>query len=432
MLIRWLWCSASTSAFLSVQHPHLFKQRWFHAQQRSWSLVSRTRRTLCLDLRLRRLLEANRTLRLVGSVLGGLALVLHTGAPPVLRGSDHHATGSLGFVVKRARNMAWRASGHTNAELVHNLKRLGLIESPVVEKAFLAVDRKYFVPVGRPASVSLSTPSTSGQQQQQQQHMEPSASATAQVREASAPQPPAANAPLGVFPGRQHEERDEFAQNDPYEDSPQYIGYYATISAPHIQAMCAELLRSHIGRPGARVLDVGSGTGYLTAIFAKLGEFTLQLSDATEDIAAPTPATTRALLPRVFGIDHVRPLVEASLQNIRLSNPELIDEQRVAFKADDGRLGWPEYAPFDAIHVGAAADVVPRALLEQLKPGGRMVIPIGPEGGDQKLVAIDRDETDPSKYIQKDITGVRYVPLCDLAYQWQGALNADTEEEEKL
>jgi protein-L-isoaspartate(D-aspartate) O-methyltransferase len=320
--------------------------------------------------------------------------------------------------------MAWRASGRSNAELVQNLKRVGLIESAVVEKAFLAVDRRHFVPVSRRAEQPRSeTPAHAGAPAGRRQD------------------PISAPSPL-VFPSPRTSERDEFAQNDPYEDSPQYIGYYATISAPHIQAMCAELLLPYVGRPGARVLDIGSGTGYLTAIFAKMGEFALQVSTETsvghhrspgldQTEAAAAPSMSSVVLPRVFGVDHIRPLVEDSERNVRASNPELIAEQRVLFKADDGRLGWPEYAPYDAIHVGAAADVVPRPLLEQLKPGGRLVIPIGPEGGDQKLVAIDRDEADPSKYVQKDITGVRYVPLCDLAYQWQGALSAETEEEEE-
>ncbi|KAF6002290.1 Protein-L-isoaspartate(D-aspartate) O-methyltransferase [Cyanidiococcus yangmingshanensis] len=316
--------------------------------------------------------------------------------------------------------MAWRASGRSNTELVQNLKRVGLIQSPVVEKAFLAVDRGHFVPVGRRI---------------EQRPTEAPAHASAQG---------SLSVPSSmVFPSPRNDERDEFAQNDPYEDSPQYIGYYATISAPHIQAMCAELLLPYVGRSGARILDIGSGTGYLTAILAKMGEFALQATtetsvdhrESSETIRmepASTSVASSVILPRVFGVDHIRPLVEDSERNVRASNPELVAERRVVFKADDGRLGWPEYAPYDAIHVGAAADVVPRPLLEQLKPGGRMVIPVGPEGGDQKLIAIDRDEADPSKYVQKDITGVRYVPLCDLAYQWQGALNAEPEEEEKL
>ncbi|KAK4532157.1 hypothetical protein CCYA_CCYA11G3014 [Cyanidiococcus yangmingshanensis] len=316
--------------------------------------------------------------------------------------------------------MAWRASGRSNTELVQNLKRVGLIQSPVVEKAFLAVDRGHFVPVGRRIEQRLT---------------EAPAHASAQG---------SLSVPSSVvFPSPRNDERDEFAQNDPYEDSPQYIGYYATISAPHIQAMCAELLLPYVGRSGARILDIGSGTGYLTAILAKMGEFALQATtetsvdhrESSETIRmepASTSVASSVILPRVFGVDHIRPLVEDSERNVRASNPELVAERRVVFKADDGRLGWPEYAPYDAIHVGAAADVVPRPLLEQLKPGGRMVIPVGPEGGDQKLIAIDRDEADPSKYVQKDITGVRYVPLCDLAYQWQGALNAEPEEEEKL
>ena len=334
--------------------------------------------------------------------VAGTAWTVHWGSGHCGRGLGAWAAPLT--VVERARKavrkMAWRSSGRSNAELVHNLKTAGLIRSPAVERAFLAVDRKFFVPL------TDGTPSSSARG----------------ARERHAPR------------------REELIGNDPYQDSPQYIGYSATISAPHMHAMCAELLLPYIGRAGAHVLDVGSGTGYLTTIFAKMSEYAQghhegapPRTETEERTAMPvdTPSGgASSELARVYGIDHIRGLVDDARRNVELSNPELVQQQRIFFRTGDGRLGWPEHAPYDAIHVGAAADPVPAALLQQLKPGGRMVIPLGPEGGEQILTAIDRDEHDPERYVQKAVTAVRYVPLCEREYQWQG--EQQTEEEEAL
>lgn len=178
---------------------------------------------------------------------------------------------------------------------------------------------------------------------------------------------------------------------DPYMDHPVPIGYNATISAPHMHAACLALLNDHL-QPGMRALDIGSGSGYLTAIFALLvGE------------------TGHAI-----GVEHIPELTEKSIENVKKSKAaHLLASGSLSLHTGDGRLGFAERAPYDAIHVGAAAATVPPALLEQLKPGGRMVIPVGDLF--QDLVVIDKDLQ--GEVTQWDYTQVRYVPLTDRQLQ---------------
>ncbi|XP_039125227.1 protein-L-isoaspartate O-methyltransferase-like isoform X2 [Dioscorea cayenensis subsp. rotundata] len=179
--------------------------------------------------------------------------------------------------------------------------------------------------------------------------------------------------------------------NPAYVDSPMPIGYNATISAPHMHASCLELLEEHL-QPGMRALDVGSGTGYLTACFAMM--------------VGPQG--------RAIGIEHIPELVAFSIDNINKSAAApLLKGGSLSVHAADGRLGWPELAPYDAIHVGAAASEIPPALLEQLKPGGRMVIPVGNIFQDLKVV--DKN-LDGSINIRNEAS-VRYVPLTSRAAQ---------------
>ncbi|XP_048545099.1 protein-L-isoaspartate O-methyltransferase-like [Triticum urartu] len=171
----------------------------------------------------------------------------------------------------------------------------------------------------------------------------------------------------------------------PYFDSPMAIGYNATISAPHMHAACLELLEDHL-QPGMRALDVGSGTGYLTACFALM--------------VGPGG--------RAVGVEHIPELVASSTENIKKSAaaPQLNDGS-LSIHIADGREGWPELAPYDCIHVGAAAPQIPEALIEQLKPGGRMVIPVGTIFQELKVV-----EKKPDGGVSiRDETSVRYVPL---------------------
>ncbi|XXG49457.1 hypothetical protein AAC387_Pa02g3639 [Persea americana] len=175
------------------------------------------------------------------------------------------------------------------------------------------------------------------------------------------------------------------AGNPAYADSPMPIGYNATISAPHMHAMCLELLEDHL-QPGMHALDVGSGTGYLTACFAIM--------------VGPGG--------RAVGVEHIPELVASSIENIKKSAAApLLENGSLSVHVGDGRLGWPEHAPYDAIHVGAAAPEIPQPLIDQLKPGGRMVIPVGNIFQDLQVV---EKKTDGSIDIRTK-TSVRYVPL---------------------
>ena len=165
-----------------------------------------------------------------------------------------------------------------------------------------------------------------------------------------------------------------------------------------MHAHCLELLKDTIVNTSdtPSVLDVGCGSGYLAAVFARLD-----------------PRV------RVIAIDYVPELTAMTTQNLNKSDAELLSLGRIVVETRNGWEGVAERAPFDAIHVGAAADGYPRALMEQLKVGGKMIIPVGKDGESQALVVVERlDEGITEESFRKtDVLGVRYVPLVKGSYK---------------
>jgi len=194
-----------------------------------------------------------------------------------------------------------------------------------------------------------------------------------------------------------------------YIDAPTPIGYNATCSAPHMHSYALELLKDHL-KPGAKILDVGSGSGYLCVVFARL------ISGGGAGNGGEDRGITKIQPPkgRVIGIDHIPELVQTSISNVQKdsSAKKLLHSGILKLVTGDGWKGMESEAPFDAIHVGAAAANIPMALLDQLRNGGRMVIPVGPEGMEQKLAIVDK-KADGS-VVREDIMGVVYVSLFAL------------------
>mgnify|MGYP002733438182 CR=1 FL=1 len=169
---------------------------------------------------------------------------------------------------------------------------------------------------------------------------------------------------------------DEALAHRAYEDTALPIGHNQTISQPYIVGRMTELLLA--AGPLDKELEIGTGSGYQTAVLAQLVE-------------------------RVFSVERIQALQDRAKE--RLLELEL---RNVVFRWGDGWEGWPALAPYNGILVTAAASQVPQALLEQLAPGGRLVIPVGGNGQDQQLLLITREEQGFNRQV---LDPVRFVPL---------------------
>ncbi|MBE3123579.1 MAG: protein-L-isoaspartate(D-aspartate) O-methyltransferase [Planctomycetes bacterium] len=161
-----------------------------------------------------------------------------------------------------------------------------------------------------------------------------------------------------------------------YADTPLPIGHGQTISQPYIVAEMTRQLRL---KPGAKVLEIGTGSGYQAAVLAHQ-------------------------TPKVFSIEIVRPLAQEAAKRLARLGYGVV---RVRY--GDGFYGWPEEAPFDAIIGTCVAGEVPPPLIQQLKAGGRMVIPLGQRDGAQDLALIEKDAE--GKVTRRSLLPVRFVPL---------------------
>lgn len=190
-----------------------------------------------------------------------------------------------------------------------------------------------------------------------------------------------------------------------YADTPQPIGHRQTISAPHMHAMTLELLKDY-AKPGNRLLDVGSGSGIMCAYLAEMMDHQIQQQQQEQE-----QEQQQAEVGTVYGIEYVKELVDLSHRNLDRDpvSKELVERNVIIVQGGDGWKGLPEKAPFHAIHVGAAAAKIPDALLDQLAPGGRMVIPVGPQYSTQTLYCVDKDET--GKIHKRSLASVGFVPL---------------------
>ena len=169
----------------------------------------------------------------------------------------------------------------------------------------------------------------------------------------------------------------EDLQRYAYEDSPLPIGFGQTISQPYIVAFMTEMIEPF---PGMKILEIGTGSGYQAAVLAYLGceVFTVEL---LEELAVRAKNTLAAL----------------GFENVKV-------------KHGNAYSGWPEEAPFDTVIVTAAPDKIPEKLIEQLKDGGRMIIPVGNVNSVQSLKLVIKKE---KRIIDTDLLPVRFVPMVE-------------------
>ena len=183
-----------------------------------------------------------------------------------------------------------------------------------------------------------------------------------------------------VLEAMRHVPREDFvaAQDraDAYQDCPLSIGAGQTISQPYIVAYMIEALQL---QGGEKVLEIGGGSGYAAAVLAMIAE-------------------------HVFAIERIPELADIARANLAAAGIG-----NVTVRCADGTQGWPEEAPFDAILVSAGAPEVPRRLMDQMRVGARMVIPVGDLPTSQDLIRVIR--TTPVAFEREGLTGVRFVPL---------------------
>jgi protein-L-isoaspartate(D-aspartate) O-methyltransferase len=168
---------------------------------------------------------------------------------------------------------------------------------------------------------------------------------------------------------------DEALASRAYEDTALPIGLGQTISQPYVVARMTEALLD--GFEGKKVLEIGTGCGYQTAILAPL-------------------------VKQIFTVERIRELQQKAKQHLRD-----LDIYNVQFRPGDGWEGWAKYAPYDGILVAAAAPELPEKLLEQLAPGGRLIMPVGPSGRQDLLMITRMDD----HYEQVSLGAVSFVPL---------------------
>lgn len=163
--------------------------------------------------------------------------------------------------------------------------------------------------------------------------------------------------------------------DEAYDDHPLPIGYGQTISQPYIVAYMTELLNL---KPGDKVLEIGTGSGYQAAILAEITD-------------------------KVYTVEIIPELARSAEERLRR-----LGYDKIKVLNADGYYGWEEHAPYDAIIVTCAPDHIPQPLVQQLKDGGRMVIPVGPPGGFQTLWLVEKVGAEVRTY---SMMGVIFVPM---------------------
>ena len=175
-----------------------------------------------------------------------------------------------------------------------------------------------------------------------------------------------------------HEFVPPLERRNAYANRPLPIGMGQTISQPFIVALMTDLMEI---KSGDRVLEVGTGSGYQAALLAELAG-------------------------TAYTIEIVEPLAREAAERL-----QRLGYRNVVTRTGDGYQGWPEHAPFDAIMVTAAPREVPQPLIDQLKPGGRLVVPIGGQAAGQSLLLIEKHPD--GRITRRNILAVRFVPLTD-------------------